>query len=322
MNKLSSGFLLVFFAFQIFLSAQNAPISTIADTTACPGTSITLPIRVSNFNNIGSLSLKIQYNTNNLTFNGWSNVSGFPSLSLNSSQPGMLVIGGFSFSPGGISLPDHSIFFSITFMYSGGNPSVTWYDNGPSCEWTGAIFPFPVLNDLPNNLYYINGGVAPSLIPDFSANTTLPLLNETVTFTDQSSNASSWLWSITPSGYSFVNGTNPSDPNPQVIFNNSGAYSVTLTVTNGSCVQILQRDDYLHAGTPGLWTGSYSSEWYDERNWHNWVVPNQDVAVVIPSSALFWPEYDGNFIIGSNCYSLTIEGTSGSMTVNGDLIIP
>ena len=41
-----------------------------------------------------------------------------------------------------------------------------------------------------------------------------------------------WYWSISPSTFSFVGGTTDSSENPQVIFNSSGTYSVTLTVSN------------------------------------------------------------------------------------------
>lgn len=322
MKKIIKLIVASFLLIPVLLTAQNAPVSSIPDTNACPGSSITLPIRVSNFSSIGSLGLKIQYNTENLTFTGWSNVSGFPGLSLNSSQPGMLVLGGFTFTTGGFTLPNNSVFINITFFYTGGIAPVTWFENGPSCEWTGPAFSFPVLNDLPTNIYYINGGISPLLVPGFSSSNLLPLLNDTVTLYDESVGASSWSWNISPAGYFYVNGTTEFSQNPQIVFTGNGAYSVSLTVTNGSCVQTLEKVDYIHAGTPGLWTGQFSSDWFEAGNWHNWVIPDQDVSVVIPSYATHWPEFEGNFTLGSNCHNLTIQGANGIMTVTGDFILP
>ena len=54
-----------------------------------------------------------------------------------------------------------------------------------------------------------------------------------VTFTDQTSNnPTSWAWTITPSTFSYVNGTSASSQNPEVTFSAAGNYSVTLVATN------------------------------------------------------------------------------------------
>ncbi|MCX6269400.1 MAG: C25 family cysteine peptidase [Bacteroidetes bacterium] len=67
----------------------------------------------------------------------------------------------------------------------------------------------------------------------FSASPTTPLVAQTVTFTDLSTNSpASWAWSFSPATVSFVGGTSPSSPNPQVQFPATGLYTVTLTVTN------------------------------------------------------------------------------------------
>ena len=42
----------------------------------------------------------------------------------------------------------------------------------------------------------------------------------------------SWQWQISPSTFSYVNGTTDSSQNPQVIFSATGGYTVTLTATN------------------------------------------------------------------------------------------
>jgi|GEM_PF-527765 len=57
--------------------------------------------------------------------------------------------------------------------------------------------------------------------------------NSTVSFTNTSTGASSYSWSISPSsGWVFTGGTGATSANPQVIFNVIGTYTVTLTATN------------------------------------------------------------------------------------------
>jgi photosystem II stability/assembly factor-like uncharacterized protein/PKD repeat protein len=56
---------------------------------------------------------------------------------------------------------------------------------------------------------------------------------DTVVLIDQSQGlVTDWYWQISPSSYSFVNGTNDSSQSPQVIFSNPGPYSVSLWVSN------------------------------------------------------------------------------------------
>jgi serine protease AprX len=68
---------------------------------------------------------------------------------------------------------------------------------------------------------------------NFSANNTTPYTGETVTFSDLSSGSpTSWSWSFIPATIAYVGGTNANSQNPQVQFNASGLYSVTLSATN------------------------------------------------------------------------------------------
>ena len=69
-----------------------------------------------------------------------------------------------------------------------------------------------------------NGG---SLAVDFSVNDTTPDTNQTITFTDLTIGATSWVWN-------FGDGTSSSLQNPTKVYAHSGVYNVTLAASNGT----------------------------------------------------------------------------------------
>ncbi|MEZ5195822.1 MAG: GEVED domain-containing protein [Bacteroidales bacterium] len=73
----------------------------------------------------------------------------------------------------------------------------------------------------------------PPPVADFSASNTSPVPGADVIFTDLTTGGpSAWTWTITPSTFSFVNGTDANSQNPEVQFADFGFYSVTLDVSN------------------------------------------------------------------------------------------
>jgi PKD repeat protein len=116
---------------------------------------------------------------------------------------------------------------------------------------------------------YFNGGrknqvgvfqIAP-LTPtaQFSASTTTPQINETVTFTDLTSNTpTSWAWTFSPNTVAFVGGTTSNSQNPQVTFSAIGLYTVTLTATNPFGTDAEVKTNYINVNycTPAYITGT------------------------------------------------------------------
>ena len=68
--------------------------------------------------------------------------------------------------------------------------------------------------------------------PAFSADQQVICMGDTVQFTDLSTFSNTYHWQISPAGFSFAGGTNAASQDPQVVFNNPGLYTVTLTGTN------------------------------------------------------------------------------------------
>jgi PKD repeat protein len=94
-------------------------------------------------------------------------------------------------------------------------------------------------------------GSAP--VADFSANDTTPTTTQTVTFSDSSSNTpTSWSWSFSPSTVTYVGGTSATSQNPQVTFDASGDYSVTLTATNSYGSDDEVKTNYITASIAGI----------------------------------------------------------------------
>jgi PKD repeat protein len=70
-------------------------------------------------------------------------------------------------------------------------------------------------------------------VANFSAESQNVCVNNPVLFYDKSKyNPTSWLWRITPKSYQFVNGTDSTSQNPQIMFLEDGIYSVELHSSN------------------------------------------------------------------------------------------
>jgi len=84
-------------------------------------------------------------------------------------------------------------------------------------------------------------------VAEFEANNLNPGINETVNFTDQSTNSPvSWSWSYTPPNVTYVEGTNSSSQNPKVQFTQGGLYTVELYVTNSGGNDTETKTDYIY----------------------------------------------------------------------------
>lgn len=88
-------------------------------------------------------------------------------------------------------------------------------------------------------------------IANFTANNTTPIIDQIVTFTDQSANyPSSWAWTITPSTFIFANATTATSQNPHIKFSAVSDYEVKLKVTNLSGSDSITKLLYIHVTMP------------------------------------------------------------------------
>ena len=141
----------------------------------------------------------------------------------------------------------------------------------------------------------------------FTASNTSPLVNnDVVTLTDQSSGSPTYrFWSITPSTFSFQNGTDEYSAAPQVLFSDTGYYSVSLYVENSVGNDTEEKSNYIHVtpisycsadgGSNNIWeeyitdvimgdinnTGTGQDEYTDYTNLSTGVLPGETVDISI-----------------------------------------
>ena len=154
------------------ITLGNAPVTKAPVITACPGTDISIPITVSNFDNIGQVfALRMLYTSAVLTYRGYTNSSGFTGLTVNGATAGQITVtSSQSTSSSGISYPANTVLFTLNFTYNGGTSGLTWDDTGVTCLYRGPSATFTFLNDVPTASFYINGTVEPLVAPVITKN--------------------------------------------------------------------------------------------------------------------------------------------------------
>lgn len=118
-----------------------------------------------------------------------------------------------------------------------GNPTCPSIDISSYTGNDNVLIKFENITDYGNNVYVdninITGSVGVAPVAEFSASKTNGCTSDTIAFTDLSTNTpTGWTWSFSPSTVTYINGTSASSQNPEVIFNGSGNYQVSLNASN------------------------------------------------------------------------------------------
>lgn len=122
--------------------------------------------------------------------------------------------------------------------------------------------------------------VSSSLMPEveFEANKQFICNSEIVNFTDKTMYSPiQWLWEFEPATVTFVEGTDETSQNPQVIFDEVNEYTVTLTAYNLNGPSTLTKSEYIFSG--GI--VPYYLETFSDLNFLNqyWTIENPDNSV-------------------------------------------
>lgn len=145
--------------------AQNAPKTTIGSILDSSPGSIIIPLNVSYFENIGSITLTMEYDPAVMTYIGASNNPAFSSMVINGATAGQVVIGWYASSTG-VTLPDESMLAEMEFNYISGSTTVSFdnsSNNGAKCEYTDGSN--NILIDEPSIDYYSDGFITNQSAP-------------------------------------------------------------------------------------------------------------------------------------------------------------
>ena len=206
---------IIFTFFAMLLIAMNvfpqaSPPTTIIPTLTCQEGTFNVPVTVNNFNGVGNISLKLNYDPASLTFQSVSVNPAIPSGNLYTTiAPD--VTGQFRLSYTGangapsITLPNGTILFTLTFAVNAGVTSVvtpiTWSPLQGDCEYSPpAPGVFNPVNTVANfSTYFTNGSVAIKPIPVITGpNSVCPGSTGNI-YTTQAG-MSNYVWNVSAGG--------------------------------------------------------------------------------------------------------------------------
>ena len=150
-----------FFGFHVASEAQVAPVTTAGTVVnAIPGQQVIVPVTVTGFNNIGSITLHLNYDYSKLQFVQCNLnpllISNFSVGDLNLGNGNHQIAFGW-YTTTNASLTDGTWLLNFVFTYISGTSALQWNDIGPSCLYTDGGG--NNLYDIPTSTYYINGMV-------------------------------------------------------------------------------------------------------------------------------------------------------------------
>ena len=138
--------------------------TTIQDVKGCINSTVQVPVTVTGFNEVGSVSLVINFDPAVLTYVNVLNTSGIANFSKSNPSSGRIKITANDYTSDGASIPDNGILLTLVFTYNNGSTTnITFnHEYSTNCEYAGPSPWFPVIPDLPGNANFINGAVSPS----------------------------------------------------------------------------------------------------------------------------------------------------------------
>ncbi len=173
---------------------QFTIITTAGSENSCPGSDIVIPINVTDFYNVASISLSLDYDASVLDYTGYSNLNPGLADGLVSPTVGQFLFSWYSLTP--LSLGDGKI-VDLMFHYNGGISDLTWDIVTPGyCEYT----------DFDANTMsasFVNGTVSSSAVQAVLNSNPLDVTayaSESATFSVDATNVTSYQWQVSNDG--------------------------------------------------------------------------------------------------------------------------
>ncbi|MCX6258095.1 MAG: hypothetical protein NTW49_09420 [Bacteroidia bacterium] len=206
------------FLWSVLVPAQT--LTTTAGTVSSCAGEVTVPVTVTNFTGVASISLVLNFNSSVLTWNGYQNFNSALTSGMYfiNSVNSKVIISWTSVNP--VTLPNDTL-IRLKFITNGGTGSLTWdTQTQGNCEYSnyyGTVLTASFVNGAVNP-----GGQIP-VITSSPVNASV-LLGSNASFQVIATGASSYLWQkSTDNGTSWTNVTN--------VAPFSGATGATLTIT-------------------------------------------------------------------------------------------
>lgn len=143
-----------------FALSVPGPITTVGSLRICNDDPVNVPVTITNFNNVGIISLTLNYDPSIFLFQSVSLNPAISSGSIftNGTTPGVFILSYVTDS--GFSLPDNDTLFVLTFTYVGPSPfgssALTWPANPFEANEYSMADGTP-FDKLPFENYFING---------------------------------------------------------------------------------------------------------------------------------------------------------------------
>jgi hypothetical protein len=220
------------FSYSSVSAQQLAPVTVAESISGCEGDPCAaIPVSVAGFSYITALSLRMEYDTNHMTFCGYDNfnplMNGFahgPATQVSGSLYKLMVTWA---STNPVSLADGSKLFDVQFTLKSGIDSLSFNNSssgGSDCEYADTAG--NALPDLPSNAFYHNAVITVYLSPVPTINgPPTACVNSTGNMYVTESGMTGYNWSVT--GGTITTGAGTSVIT--VTWNDAGTQSVSVT---------------------------------------------------------------------------------------------
>jgi hypothetical protein len=320
------------------ITAANAPITTIATITACPGSAITVPVTVVDFTAISSFTLRIDFNSTVMQFNA-------SATSFNAVFGSNIPVFACAFNPlTGLSaisitwndlspktLLNGSTLVFLGFNYFSGPVSLTFNDiDSPGCEYASGMPPLP-LTDLPTSAFYHNGQVSSTALAGSVAGGSTIYYGSgtgTLTLSGYSGSVLKWQKQYNEGAYTDIVNTAATHLETPVYTGIWKYWAVVQTLDGPVNSAYTTVTVLTPVGTSKTWTGATSSDWKTPTNWSPPGTPvAADNVIILSGTPPYWPYVLSTIVNCNNLYIsngayLTINPAnnlkvSGTLTIEG-----
>lgn len=193
---------------------RDAPVTTALTISACPSSNALIPVLVTGFTSICSVTLRIDYDPTLATFDTAVGNPALAGMVINSvtisSNLAKIMIAWASVTP--ISLATTDTLVKLTMNYINGSATLVFNNTaggGSECEYADENA--DPMNDIPTSSFYVDGAInslTVGIADSISGTDTVCAGTNGVTYSvTPVTNATDYLWSL-PSGFTIASGSN------------------------------------------------------------------------------------------------------------------